>query len=540
MSIAAGSGLANTSTDAQSPLGPEGAADRPWSNTFQNVAIGTRPRSKVHCVRHHRRRRTSPTDWSTVIENLHEATAHELLHAMDQQRLTSVELTLHCLSRIATDDSQVNAVLALDPTALDQAHTADVERAAGVAGILCGLPVLIKDNIAVAGMPTTAGSFALARSRPSDALLVQRLRAAGAIVLGKTNLSEWANFRSRHSTSGWSAVGGQTRNPHVLDRSPSGSSSGSAVAAALGLAPLTVGTETDGSIVSPAGICGVVGFKPSLGLIPGHGIVPISSQQDVAGPITRTVADAALLFAALSCTPLKALNRNALRGARIGVWTPDNLPDGCGRVLDEAVEALAAAAAITVPVALDNAAHKEVEWLSLLTEFRHELDQYLRSAPDSQAADLAELIAFNLADPAELSLFGQDNLEAALLAPVITDSTYRSQRRHATATARDLIDSVMGSQRLDAILTITNEPAWPIDYRTGDRFLISTTSPAAVAGYPTITVPGGFDGALPVGITLIAADHDDARLLDLAYAFEQVTRTLRPPTLLRSQEPSGD
>jgi amidase len=467
-----------------------------------------------------------------VRDELVDASAIELIGAMARAEIGAVELTEHCLAAIDAQRFTVNAVLAIDPGALDQARAAQDRRAAGRAGVLDGLPVLVKDNIATTGMPTTAGSRALAGSSPSDAPLVSRLRAAGAVILGKANLSEWANFRSRHSTSGWSAVGGQTRNPHVLDRNASGSSSGSAVAAAAGLSPLTIGTETDGSIVSPAGVCGVVGFKPTLGAVPGAGIVPISSAQDVAGPITRTVADAAAVFAVIAAVAVPELDREALRGRRIGVWNPGGA--GARVVFDGAVAALHELGATTVPVELATADIATPEWSALLAEFHAELDRYLAEVPGAGVTSLADLIAFNAADDLELELFGQDNLEAALAAPGLENSGYRAQRQAATAQARSLVDGTLSAHRLDAILTVTNDPAWRTDYSRDDEYEIYTSTPAAVAGYPAITVPAGFAGDLPIGVTFLAGAGADVALLGYAFAFEQTTSARRPPRYLPS------
>jgi amidase len=460
------------------------------------------------------------------------SSAAELLHALAAGELTAVEITQRCLTRIAEDDGRVNAVIALDPTALDQARAADERRAAGSSGALLGLPILIKDNIAVTGAPTTAGSRALADSAPPDAPLVTRLRAAGAVVLGKTNLSEWANFRSRHSTSGWSAVGGQTRNPHVLDRNPSGSSSGSAAAVAAGFAPIAIGTETDGSIVSPAGICGVVGFKPTLGRVPGAGIVPVSSAQDVAGPMTRTVLDAAEVYGVLSGRPRPVLDADALRGARVGVWLPAAADRETRLVFDAATAALVRAGATTVPVMLESDAISGAEWPALLTEFRDQLDAYLAAAPGALVRDLAALIAFNRADDLELSRFGQDNLEQALAAPGPDDPTYQAARAATTSGARALIDDTLAAESLDVIVTLSNGPAWKIDYTSDDAFDVLTSTPAAAAGYPTISVPAGFVGPLPIGVSFLATGGADERVLTLAYAFEQATAALRPPAYL--------
>lgn len=454
----------------------------------------------------------------------------ELLVALASGELTSVQLTERCADRIEEIDREVRAVLALHPGALRAAADSDARRASGRAGPLEGLPVLVKDNIAVAGLATTAGSRALAEHRPPDALLVGRLRAAGAVVLGKTNLSEWANFRSTTSTSGWSAVGGQTRNPHALDRNPSGSSSGSAAAAAAALAPLTVGTETDGSIVSPAGVCGAVGLKPTIGTIPGAGIVPISAAQDIAGPITGDVAGAALLFAVLAGQPHVELNPDALPGVRIGVWSPADgaVDDETRAVLAAARAALADAGAVVTGVDVEVAGIEEAEWPALLAEFRHEINAYLATAPGTAVHDLAGLVAFNAADDVELSRFGQENLELALNTPDLDDADYREQRRRASALAHTALDRALAG--LDVIVSLTNAPAWLIDYDRGDGEPFSTSTPAAVAGYPSITVPAGMVQGLPVGLSFTARPGQDMRLLKLGYAFEQATQARRAPS----------
>ncbi len=454
----------------------------------------------------------------------------ELLAALARGELTSVGLTERCLAQIDEVDGDVGAVLAVHPDALEAAADSDAQRASGRAGPLAGLPVLVKDNIAVTGLPTTAGSRALAEHRPPDAPLVARLRAAGAVVLGKTNLSEWANFRSTRSTSGWSAVGGQTRNPHALERNPSGSSSGSAAAAAAGLASLTVGTETDGSIVSPAGVCGVVGLKPTVGAIPGAGIVPISAAQDTAGPITRDVAGAALLFTVLAGQPPVDLDPDVLAGARLGVWSPAEgaVDEETRAVLAAARAALADAGAVLTDVDVDVAGIDEVEWPALLAEFRHEINAYLAAAPGAAVTSLAGLIAFNSADDIELSRFGQENLELALSAPDLDDSDYRNQRHQAWTVARTALDGALVG--IDAVVSLTNAAAWPIDYERGDGEPFSTSTPAAVARYPSITVPAGVVQGLPVGLSLTARPGQDRRLLSLAYAFEQATHAGRPPS----------
>ena len=459
-----------------------------------------------------------------------EATATGMLVALAAGELSAVELTGSCLKRIAAVNPAVGAVLAVVPDAQDHAAASDAYRRSHRPRPLEGVPVLVKDNIAVTGFATTAGSRALAGSRPDDAALVTRLRAAGAVIVGKTNLSEWANFRSTASTSGWSAVGGQTHNPHDLERTPSGSSSGSGAGIAAGLAPLAVGTETDGSIISPAAVCGIVGMKPTLGSVPGAGIVPISSAQDTAGPMARSVADTALLLAVLAGTPAPDLSYVTLYGARLGLWWPAGIDAASTEVLQRAGDALSGAGATVVPVELDAGVLEADEWPALVAEFRAEIGVYLAATPGAAVRNLDELVRFNADDPVELSRFGQEIFEQALAAPPVSDATYREQRSRATATARRMIDEALGGG-LDALVTLSNQPAWPIDYAIGDRFEVSTTSPAAVAGYPSITVPAGVAAGLPVGLSLIGTGGADVRLLGLAAAFEAATSALVRPAL---------
>jgi amidase len=461
--------------------------------------------------------------------NLDAVTIAELHAAMASGQLTATALTQAYLERIDALDAQLGSVLAVHPVALADAEASDARRSAGAPPRpLEGVPVLVKDNVAVAGLPTTAGSRALLESMPADAPLVSRLHDAGAIILGKTNLSEWANFRDEHATSGWSAVGGQTRNPHVLDRSPSGSSSGSAAAVAASLAQVAVGTETDGSIISPAAVCGVVGAKPTFGIVPGAGIIPLSSYQDTPGPIARHVADAALLHAVLCGTAPPDRRGATLHGARIGVWRPAGLDAAVTDVFDAALAALTRVGATTTDVEIDSSATQDAEWPALLAEFRHDIDAYLAAAQGAAARSLAELIAFNKADPDELAHFGQSLFEQALVAPDLDDATYREQRAAATREARAVLDRALGG--VDAILTPSNDPAWPIDYAAGDIYHVETTTPAAVAGYPSISVPAGFTGLLPVGLSLIGRAGKDADLWRLAYAFEQAVPARRAPT----------
>jgi amidase len=467
---------------------------------------------------------------SVVTPDDHDTTATELLAALAAGELSAVELTRSCLDRITAVNPSISAVLAVLPDALEQAAASDAYRRAHPPRPLEGVPVLVKDNIAVTGLPTTVGSRAMADNRPDDAPLVTRLRDAGAVILGKSNLSEWANFRSTASTSGWSALGGQVRNPHDVSRNPSGSSSGSGAAIAAGFAPLAVGTETDGSIISPAGVCGIVGVKPTVGTVPGAGIVPISSAQDTAGPMTRSVADAALLLSVLTGSAAPDLSQASLRGARLGLWTPAGLDDGTAAVLQRAADALAGAGATVTAVSLDTVAMEADEWPSLLAEFHAEIDAYLATTPGAAVRSLAELIAFNAADPVELSRFGQEIFEQSLAAPPVSDPAYRRQRARATAAARQLVDDALGVG-LDAVVTVSNGPAWPIDYADGDRFEVSTSSPAAVSGYPSVTVPAGAVDGLPIGLSFLGPPGADLQLLGLAAAFEQATQAIVRPRL---------
>ncbi len=473
--------------------------------------------------------------------HLDSATIPELQRWMSVGRLSSVELTEAYLHRIATIDPKLHAVLFVDPTALAQARASDVRRHTGrLRGPLDGIPVLLKDNIDTAGLGSTAGSRALLAQPPrADAVLVSRLRAAGAVLLGKTNLSEWANFRSTTSTSGWSGVGGQTNNPYVLDRNPCGSSSGSAVAVAASLAQVAIGTETDGSIVCPSGTNGDVGIKPTLGLVSGQGIVPISHQQDTAGPMARNVTDVAITLAVLADRPgdyaaaIHPTGADFLRGKRIGVWRLAGVDAGVDKVVQQTVDTLTAAGATVIDV---TPAYQDqigaVELPALLTEFHHDLDAYLATRPGVPQS-LAALIAFNQQDPIELSKFGQELFTLAQAAPPVTDPTYQQERATATNLAQRSIDELVAADHLDAIVAPTNSPAWLDNYATGDPGnTVGSSTPAAVAGYPDVTVPAGFAGPLPIGVSFMAGRFSDAGLLALAAAFEQVSHARKPPTYL--------
>ncbi|MER7948796.1 amidase family protein [Streptomyces sp. NPDC096079] len=484
--------------------------------------------------------------------DLDTVTIPELQVRMKRGSLTSTQLTRAYLRRIEALDPKINAVLRVSPAALGQAAASDTRHRLGKErGPLDGIPVLLKDNVNTRDMPTTAGSLALAGSPPdTDAELVGRLRAAGAVILGKANMSEWANFRAAKPTSGWSAVGGQTHNPYVLDRNPCGSSSGSAAAVAASLAQVAIGTETDGSIVCPAGMNGVVGHKPSLGLVSGSGVVPISAEQDTAGPLARHVVDTALTFAVLSGDEAAAWTGEAsrggawtgeaapggagLRGKRIGLWRLPSLGPDVDALMTRTAARLRAAGAQVVEVSppyQDRLA--ELEFPALLSEFHRDIDAYLASREGPR--DLAALIAFNRAHPAERTCFaGQELFEQALAAPSTTDPRYRAMRAELKDLSRRSIDETMAAHDLDAIASPANPPAWTTDCARGDNDVIPSSTPAAVAGYPSLSVPAGFVGELPVGLLLMAGDRQDTALLSLGAAVEQRLGAWRAPRYLPS------
>jgi amidase len=446
----------------------------------------------------------------------------------------------------------------MNPEALSIADALDAERKTGqLRGPLHGIPVLIKDNIDTGDrMMTTAGSLALEGSpAPGDAFVVERLRAAGLVILGKTNLSEWANFRSTRSTSGWSGRGGQVRNPYVLDRNPCGSSSGTAAAIAANLAAVGIGTETDGSVVCPSSASGLVGIKPTVGLVSRAGIIPISRTQDTAGPMARTVADAAALLTVMAGVDPRdaatkaaagkahdytgALDARALAGARIGVARKRYFGYSAktDALVDRAIAAMKAQGAIIVdPADLPTASQlDDCELEVLLFEFKTDLNAYLASrGATANVKSLEELIAFNEKErDREMPHFGQELLEMAQKKGTLSAPAYRQALRTCQTRARALgIDAVMKRHRLDAIIAPTGSPAWPIDLVNGDHFLGASSSPAAIAGYPNITVPAGDVQGLPVGISFFGSAWSESRLIGLAYAFEQATKHRRPPAFL--------
>jgi amidase len=501
-------------------------------------------------------------------EHLHEVTIAELQVAMNSGALTAQQIILDYITAIETIDwagPQLRSVIEMNPEAEAIAAERDRERAAGHRrGALHGIPILLKDNIDTAdAMQTTAGSLALLGSKPTqDATLAAKLRAAGAVILGKANLSEWANFRSTHSTSGWSARGGQCRNPYRLTHNPCGSSSGSGVAIAANLAAAALGTETDGSIVCPAGRCGIVGLKPTVGLTSRAGVIPISHSQDTVGPMTRTVADAALVLNALigvdprdPATALSVgkfatdytrfLDPNGLQGARIGVARQSffGVHAETDAIIEEVIDAMRRAGAeIVDPADIPHAGSKladDIEFEVLLYEFQADMADYLSTRRPMredypQSRTLADLIAFNALHAAEeLIHFGQEIFELAAAKGPLTDPAYLE----AISTSRRLsrqegIDAVMDAHRLDALVAPTGGPAWPIDYENDDKFTGGSSQPAAMAGYPLITVPVGFVGPLPVGLTFMGRAFSEPILIRLAYALEQLICGRRAPAFL--------
>jgi amidase len=493
--------------------------------------------------------------------NLAEATIGQLQDLMTSGEVTSVDLVQFFLERIEAIDRHgpvLRSVLETNPEAEAIARALDEERARGGArGPLHGIPVLLKDNIDTADrMETTAGSLALLGSRPAqDAFVAARLRQAGAVLLGKANLSEWANFRSTHSSSGWSARGGQTLNPYALDRTPCGSSSGSAAAVAAGLAPVSLGTETDGSILCPASANGVVGIKPTLGLTSRAGVIPIAHSQDTVGPFGRTVADAAALLAAIagpdprdpatadSAGKINAnidlyLDPDALRGARIGI--PREVYFGYSEktdaIAEAAIQTLRELGAVVVdPANIPSA--KEMrsngcELQVLLYESKADLNDYLGAlGPEAKVHSLQDVIDFNErhADQ-EMPYFGQETMYQAQEKGPLTDAAYlEALETNHRLSRQQGIDAVMDEYELDALVAPTGGPPWKIDLIDGDHGMGGSAQPTALAGYPAISVPAGYTFGLPVGITFLGRAFSEPRLISLAYAFEQATKVRKAP-----------
>ncbi len=490
---------------------------------------------------------------------LDEVTVSELQASMTSGERTSRSIVEAYLGRIEALDGQgpeLRSIIETNPDSLALADELDAERAAGrVRGPLHGIPVAIKDNIDTHdGMTTTAGSLALEGSiPPRDAFIVERMREAGAIVLAKANMSEWAYFRGYRATSGWSARGGQCRNPYALDRNPCGSSSGSGVAVSANLVPLTIGTETGGSIMCPSSINGVVGIKPTVGLWSRSGIIPISHSQDTAGPMARTVRDAAILLGPLTGVDpqdeatgrsdgnghldyTRFLDPDGLRGARIGVARSfTGFDPRVTALFEEALEAMASAGAVLVdPADLDAAAWNDPLTLVLLEyEFKADLNAYLATlGPDAPVKSLADVIAFNEANAdVEMPYFGQERMLDAQARGPLTEAAYLEARRTIQrATREDGIDRLVREHRLDAIVAPTMDLAWPTDHIKGDRLDGgSSAGPAAIAGYPDVSVPMGFVKGLPVGISFFGPAWTEPVLLRVAYAYEQLTNHRTAP-----------
>ena len=476
---------------------------------------------------------------------LAELSAADLSRLLARGEVTSVELVEMSLARIAALDEKTRAVIEINPDAVELARRSDRERRRGhVRGVLHGLPALVKDNIDTGDrMLTTAGSLAMTGASASrDAPLVTNLRRAGAVLIGKTNLSEWANARSVRSSSGWSGRGRQTRNPHALDRSPGGSSSGSGVAAAAGYAAITIGTETDGSIVSPSSKNGIVGMKPGIGVVSQGGIIPIAASQDSAGPMTRTVEDAAMVLAVIARPRTDhriGLRKGALRGRRIGVLRDpftgySEHTDAC---YEEALAALKDCGAALIEVELAGAKElreSQVERTVLRYELKDGLNRYLRGRRGLAVHTLADVIRWNRRHAAdEMPYFRQEVFEQAQKTRGLNVREYREDRQKALRLARtEGIDQALRKHRLAALVAPSGSPAWMIDQVGGDKLLGGSTQPAAVAGYPIITVPAGHAFGLPLGLSFFAGPGSEARLLGLAYAFEQATDARRVPEFL--------
>lgn len=492
---------------------------------------------------------SNPSDFE-----LNEQTLEELQKSMQTGTLSAVDICQKYLDRIQEVDPMLHAVIEVNPDALKIAQQLDQERKDGkVRGPLHGIPILIKDNIDTGDqMMTTAGSLALAgSSAPDDAFIVKKLRKAGAVLLGKTNLSEWANIRSTRSSSGWSGRGGQTHNPYCLDRSSCGSSSGTGSAVSANLSAIGIGTETDGSIICPSGINGIVGIKPTLGMWSRDGIIPISHSQDTAGPMARTVTDAAALLGALAefdpndaeMNLLKGkiytdytqfLDPNGLKGARIGIATNFfGFHSEVDELMKKAIQQLKDAGAELIDnVVLEGREEwGKAEWTVMLTELKADMKSYLSTRKDSPMKSLADLIEFDKkhADQ-EMQWFGQEIFEEAEKTTGLDDPKYLEDLKTSkTKSRKEGIDKVMDEHKLDALIAPTNAPSWTIDLVNGDHYIGGSSDAAAVSGYPNITVPAGFVHGLPVGISFFGRAWSEPVLLKIAYAYEQISKNRKSP-----------
>ena len=487
--------------------------------------------------------------------DLEETTVVDLQAAMQKGSRSSRQITQSYLARIAEVDKKLNAIIELNPDALAIADQMDSERKAGkVRGPLHGIPIVIKDNIDTADkMRTTAGSLALldAPTPRQDAFLVQQLRSAGAVILGKTNLSEWANFRSEKSSSGWSGRGGQTHNPYILDRNPCGSSSGSGAAMAANLAAIAVGTETDGSIICPSATCGIVGIKPTLGLVSRTGVIPIAHSQDTAGPMCRTVADAATLLSVLagpdpndSITSAAAkekkdytqfLQKDGMKGMTIGVARQYfGRNDKVDKLIEPHLQVLRDGGATLVDVTFPRLRDfGDPEYDVLLYEFKEDLNKYL-AGRGGQYKTLNDLIDFNNKNAdKEMPYFGQEVFTKAQAKGDLNDRAYRiALLQTKLMTQEEGIDGIMNANKLDAVVAPSGGVAWMTDLVGGDCGVFESSSQAAVSGYPNITVPAGYVQGLPAGISFFGRAFSEPTLIKIAYAFEQATKARRTPKFL--------
>lgn len=519
-------------------------------NFFKTAAIGgsTLALSPIVSCNFNTNGKESDIDYSVFVFN--EITIAQLQEKMNSGAITSEEITKKYLERIDVIDKagpKLNSVIEINTDAVNIARSLDEERKSGkIRSALHGIPILLKDNIDTGDkMQTTAGSLAITGiPAPDDAVIVAKLREAGAVILGKTNLSEWANFRSNKSSSGWSGRGGQVKNPFCLDRTPCGSSSGTGAAVSANLCTVGIGTETDGSIVCPSGINGIVGIKPTIGLLSGDGIIPISHSQDTAGPMARTVADAAMLLGFLvekdkSEDYTQFLDINGLKNARIGIASDFfGFSDEVDKLINEAIKLMKDnGAEIIENLKFENRQEwGKLEWQILITEFKAGLNKYLGSRQGLKVNTLGDIIKFNIENADnEMKWFAQEIFDDAEKTLGLEDPVYVE----ALAKAKDLtrskgIDLLMDTHKLDVLIAPTNGPAWTIDLVNGDHFGGGSSRPAAVSGYPNITVPAGFVHGLPVGISFFGRAWSESTLIKIAYSYEQASKHRKSPRFLNS------